>query len=110
MDKKRLRYEASNLALREGLTFAEAKAKILADLDFSSSKSLVECSVCGTMVRKKNLAKHSKKHQKPRKINWNNIPIIAEQKAAKRKIKAAAGKQKVTIVSGGAPGLGKGKS
>lgn len=110
MDEKILRYEASNLARRKGLTFDEAKSKILAGSDSSALKELVECSVCGVMVRKKNLSKHSKKHEKPRKINWNNIPIIAEQKAERRKIKAAAGKPKVKIVSGGSPGLGKGKS
>ena len=110
MDKKLLSNAAKNLALREGLTFEEAERKILADLDFPVSKPLVTCSVCGARVRKKNLAKHQKKHEKPRKINWDNIPLIAEQKAEKRRIKAAAGKPRVKIVSGGGPGLGKGKS
>ena len=50
--------------------------------------------------------------KKEKKINWGNIPIIKEQKAAKQKIREALkkGRQvKTTFVSGGAPGLGKTK-
>ncbi|WP_418512185.1 hypothetical protein [Corallibacter sp.] len=110
MDMKLLCNAAKSLALREGLPVEETEKKILASLDSRASKPLVTCSVCGARVSKKNLAKHQKKHEKPRKINWDNIPLIAEQKAEKRRIKAAAGKQRVSIVSGGGPGLGKGKS
>ena len=76
-------------------------------------EELISCFECGDMIAGEKYIQHLKRHEKKRtKIDWGKIPIIKEQKAAKRKIREALkrGEQvKNTLVSGGAPGLGKTK-
>lgn len=76
-------------------------------------EELILCPECGDMVTGEKYIQHLQDHKKKKKkINWGNIPVIKEQKAAKKKIREALkkGRQiKTTFVSGGAPGLGKTK-
>ena len=110
MDEKYLNYTARNLSKREGISFDEAKQKLLSDPAISSPNELIICTICGANVKGKNYDNHKKIHKKRIKIKWKNIPIIATQKEVKKNIKRAVGKIKTQIISGGSPGLGKRKS
>lgn len=108
-DEKWLRYEAAALARRNEITMDEALGILFADPRNSNPEGFVACPDCGVKVKGKNVACHQEKHRKGPKINWGEIPIIKKQRNERKRITNAVGKQKINIVSGGAPSLGKKK-
>ncbi len=107
IDNKWLRYQASILSKREGITFDEAYKRVQNDPVLGKAEEFVTCPVCDVELKGKNIQSHMQKHSVWPKINWNRIPIIREQRKEKKRLKKIAGKPDMKVMSGGLPSLGK---
>lgn len=109
IDKKWLRYQAILFSKKHKVEFDEAYEQVMNDPQLGKANEFLKCTICGVLVKGKNLSFHQNRHIPVQKIKWRNIPIIKQQIARKKRLTKLAGKPKTQIVSGGLPSLGKKK-